>query len=134
MAPYCASKYGVVAMTEALNAELSGQGIHVIAACPGVIDTPIARIGAIPGRMQAIRGQVTATYAKQGTQRETVAEAVLHAIQTRKKIVTAPRNPRGPGSEPDYLAGPGRHRGRRAGPAGAVGRRARRRRGRRQLP
>ena len=39
MAPYCASKYGVVGMTEALNAGLSGQGIHVSAVCPGVIDT-----------------------------------------------------------------------------------------------
>ena len=28
MAPYCASKYGVVGMTEALNAELSGQAAH----------------------------------------------------------------------------------------------------------
>ena len=62
--PYCASKYGVAGMTEALHAELSGQGIHVSAVCPSVTDTPIARTGIMPGRMQAIQGQVTATYAE----------------------------------------------------------------------
>src|SRR5437660_7254614 len=35
MAPYCASKYGIVGMTESLNAELSGRGIHFSAICPG---------------------------------------------------------------------------------------------------
>jgi NAD(P)-dependent dehydrogenase (short-subunit alcohol dehydrogenase family) len=56
MAPYCASKYGVVGMTEALNAELSGRGIHVSAVCPGVIDTAIARTGIMRGDMEAIQG------------------------------------------------------------------------------
>ena len=36
MAPYCASKFGVVGMTESLNAELSTRGIHFSAICPGV--------------------------------------------------------------------------------------------------
>ena len=57
MAPYCASKYGVVGMTEVLNAELSGQGIHVSAVWPGVINTAIARTGIRRGRMEAHRHQ-----------------------------------------------------------------------------
>jgi short-subunit dehydrogenase len=92
MAPYCASKYGVVGMTEALHAELSGQGIHVSAVCPGVIDTAIARTGIMRGRMETLQGQVTTTYARRGTPPEAVAEAVLHAIRTRKMIVIVPRN------------------------------------------
>jgi NAD(P)-dependent dehydrogenase (short-subunit alcohol dehydrogenase family) len=38
MAPYCASKFGVVGLSESLNAELSKRGIHVSAICPGIID------------------------------------------------------------------------------------------------
>jgi short-subunit dehydrogenase len=78
-------------MTEALNAELSGQGIHVSAVCPGVINTAIARTGIMRGRMETLQDQVTATYAKRGTPPEAVAEAVLHAITTRKMIITVPR-------------------------------------------
>src|SRR4051812_21805701 len=37
MAPYCASKFGVVGLTEALHAELGPRGIHVSAVCPGII-------------------------------------------------------------------------------------------------
>ena len=91
MAPYCASKYGVVGMTEALNAELSGQGIHVSAVCPGLINTPIVRTGITRGHMEEIHAQLTATYARRGAPPEAVAQAVLHAIRTRKMIITVPR-------------------------------------------
>jgi NAD(P)-dependent dehydrogenase (short-subunit alcohol dehydrogenase family) len=97
MAPYCASKYGVVGMTEALHAELSGQGIHVSAVCPGVINTAIARTGIMRGQMETIQDQVTATYARRGTSPEAVAQAVLHAIRTRKMIITVPRKEALPG-------------------------------------
>ena len=51
MAPYCASKFGVVGMSESLNAELSARGIHVVAVCPGVIDAPIVRSGIVRGEL-----------------------------------------------------------------------------------
>jgi NAD(P)-dependent dehydrogenase (short-subunit alcohol dehydrogenase family) len=40
---YCASKFGVVGMTEALADELRGTGVSVWAVCPGQVDTAMAR-------------------------------------------------------------------------------------------
>jgi len=40
---YCASKFGVVGLTEALADELDGMGINVWAVCPGQVDTMMAR-------------------------------------------------------------------------------------------
>ncbi|MFB3818646.1 MAG: SDR family NAD(P)-dependent oxidoreductase [Candidatus Methylomirabilales bacterium] len=40
---YCASKFGVVGMTEALADELRGSGVSVWAVCPGQVDTAMAR-------------------------------------------------------------------------------------------
>jgi NAD(P)-dependent dehydrogenase (short-subunit alcohol dehydrogenase family) len=39
---YCASKFAVVGLTEALRTELVGSQIHVALVMPGVIDTPMA--------------------------------------------------------------------------------------------
>lgn len=40
---YCATKFGVVGLTEALADELAGTGVQVWAVCPGLVDTPMAR-------------------------------------------------------------------------------------------
>jgi len=39
---YCASKFALVGMTEALRMELGGEDIHVALVMPGVVDTPLA--------------------------------------------------------------------------------------------
>lgn len=51
---YCATKFGVVGLTEALADELSGTGVSVWAVCPGLVDTELARraVG-ITGRERA---------------------------------------------------------------------------------
>jgi NAD(P)-dependent dehydrogenase (short-subunit alcohol dehydrogenase family) len=41
-ATYCATKFGVVGFTEALADEVSGDGIRVVAVCPGQVNTPLA--------------------------------------------------------------------------------------------
>ncbi len=91
MAPYCASKYGVVGMSEALNAELAHRGIHVSALCPGVIDTPIVTKAIVRGDIEERRDAVTAFYAKRGVPPEEVADAVLRTIVKPALIVPAPR-------------------------------------------
>jgi NAD(P)-dependent dehydrogenase (short-subunit alcohol dehydrogenase family) len=91
MAPYCASKYGVVGLSEALNAELAHRGIHVSALCPGVIDTPIISSAIMRGDIERMRDQATAFYAKRGVSPDEVAEAVLRTIEKPALIVPAPR-------------------------------------------
>jgi NAD(P)-dependent dehydrogenase (short-subunit alcohol dehydrogenase family) len=47
---YCATKFGVVGFAEALADELAGTGVRVWAACPGLVDTPMARKAGVTGR------------------------------------------------------------------------------------
>jgi NAD(P)-dependent dehydrogenase (short-subunit alcohol dehydrogenase family) len=90
-APYCASKYGIVGLSEALNAELSHRGIHVSAICPGVIDTAIVATSTMRGEFEAKHDNMTAFYAKRGVPPEEVADAVLRTIEKPALIVPAPR-------------------------------------------
>lgn len=46
---YCASKFGVVGLTEALADELADTGINVWAVCPSLVDTPASRAAGISG-------------------------------------------------------------------------------------
>jgi NAD(P)-dependent dehydrogenase (short-subunit alcohol dehydrogenase family) len=91
MAPYCASKYGVVGMTESLNAELSQRGIHFSAICPGVIDTPIVATGIMRGDLVEKHAKLTEFYDKRGASPDEVAAAVLRAIDKHTLIVPVPR-------------------------------------------
>ncbi len=92
MAPYTASKFGVVGMSEALNAELAPRGIRVIAVCPGVINTPIVRTGIIRGEAAAIHEKAIAFYGKRGASPDVVADAVLKAIEKPRLIVAVPKS------------------------------------------
>ncbi|MGO8906374.1 MAG: SDR family NAD(P)-dependent oxidoreductase [Solirubrobacteraceae bacterium] len=91
MAPYCASKFGVVGLSEALNAEVSRRGILVSAICPGIIDTPIVSTGIMRGEVAAIQDRATSYYARRGASAEEVAQAVLKTIVKHKLIVPVPR-------------------------------------------
>ena len=90
MAPYSASKFGVVGMSESLNAELAPQGIHVCAVCPGIIDTPITRSAIMRGEPAERREAAIDFYRKRGASPDVVAEAVVDAIRKRKVVKTVP--------------------------------------------
>ncbi len=91
MAPYCASKFGVVGMSESLNAELLPRGIRVVAVCPGIIKTPIIREGIMRGQLSADEDEIVAFYDKHGVSPETVAADVLNAIARPRVVVVSPR-------------------------------------------
>jgi NAD(P)-dependent dehydrogenase (short-subunit alcohol dehydrogenase family) len=90
MAPYCASKFGVVGMSEALNAELSPRGIRVVAVCPGLINTAIVQEGVMRGELGEAQSSAVAFYEKHGATPESVAEVVLKAVARPRPIVPAP--------------------------------------------
>ena len=90
MAPYSASKFGVVGLSESLNAELRPQGIDVCAVCPGIIDTPIARSAIMRGEPAERREQAIAFYRKRGASPDQVAEAVVDAVRKRKLVQPVP--------------------------------------------
>ena len=92
MAPYCASKFGVVGMSESLDAELKPKGIRVIAVCPGIINTPIISQGIMRGQMGDDHHKIVAFYEKFGASPESVATAILAAIDRPRLIVPAPRS------------------------------------------
>lgn len=91
MAPYCASKHGVVGLTESLDAELREHGIRVCAVCPGIIDTPIVSKSILRGEPADRREAAMDYYRRRGASAEDVANAVLDAVSSGKVIRTVPR-------------------------------------------
>lgn len=92
MAPYSASKFGVVGMSESLNAELAPHGIHVCAVCPGIIDTPITRSAIMRGEPAERREAAIEFYRRRGASPDDVAEAVVDAVRKRKLIQPVPKS------------------------------------------
>lgn len=91
MAPYCASKYGVVALSEGLAAELEGTGIGVSVLCPGWVRTRITdaarnrqeRFGPArpPAEPNSERSTMIAAAIQAGMDPALVAARVLLAIR-----------------------------------------------------
>lgn len=90
MAPYCASKFGVVGMTEALDAELAPQGIRVSAVCPGLVDTDITRTAILRGASADRRDEAVRAYRRYGASPDAVAETVLAAVRKPRLVHVVP--------------------------------------------
>ncbi len=91
MAPYCTSKFGVVGLSESLDAELGPRGIHVSAICPGIIDTAIVDNTTMRGKFADSASRIQKFYHTRGTSPDVVAEAVLHAVEHNRIIQPTPR-------------------------------------------
>jgi NAD(P)-dependent dehydrogenase (short-subunit alcohol dehydrogenase family) len=92
MGPYCASKFGVVGLSESLNAELAPKGIHVSAICPGIINTPITHRATLRGPIAASAERIQDFYRTRGASPDVVAEAVVQAVRKRRMIQPVPRS------------------------------------------
>jgi NAD(P)-dependent dehydrogenase (short-subunit alcohol dehydrogenase family) len=82
--PYCASKYALVAMSDALRVELRGQGISVSIIEPGFIDTPMHE----KNEQQA--EEMLASLPPEGRERYGEAIAKLRATNERMSKGAAP--------------------------------------------
>lgn len=90
MAPYCTSKFGVVGMSIALDAELKSRGIRVTALCPGVIDTAIVEQSTMRGAIEAKHDKLTGFYKKRGASPDVVARDAVTAILKKQVIKPSP--------------------------------------------
>ena len=91
LAPYTASKFGVVGLSLALNAELASRGVRVTALCPGVIATPIVGAAIMRGEYVGRAAAASDFYRRRGASPEAVAEAVVEVLGSRAPIRTVPR-------------------------------------------
>ena len=97
MAIYAASKYAVVAISEAAREDLAPFDIGVSALCPGMIDTRILhsdrnRPAALPARStgmfgDAERQEVEERFATEGLDPDVVGEQVLDGIRRNKPFI-----------------------------------------------
>ncbi|MCA9704249.1 MAG: SDR family NAD(P)-dependent oxidoreductase [Myxococcales bacterium] len=88
MAPYTASKFAVVGLSESLGAELAPHGIRVTAICPGVIATDIVRSGRIEGAVGERKRAVMDFYKKLGIPPERVARDIVRAVRSGAPLAT----------------------------------------------
>lgn len=95
LAHYCASKWGVIGLSQSMALALAGDGIRVNAVCPGIIDTPMwqgldAELAALQGLDvgDAMRAQVALIpLARAGTAEE-VADLVAFLASDRARYIT----------------------------------------------
>jgi NAD(P)-dependent dehydrogenase (short-subunit alcohol dehydrogenase family) len=90
LAPYTTSKFAVVGLSEALNAELAPKGIRVTALCPGIIDTDIVRATTYRGEMADDAERIQAFYRRRGVSPDVVAKAVVRALRRKPVIQPVP--------------------------------------------
>jgi NAD(P)-dependent dehydrogenase (short-subunit alcohol dehydrogenase family) len=78
-ATYCATKFFVVGLSEALHAELGDTGVHVSCVMPGVVDTELISGLDIPGFVRP-------------TEPAQVAETILRLVRTGGHAAFVPRS------------------------------------------
>ena len=91
MAPYTATKFAVVGLSESLDLEVRPRvRVHVL--CPGVIDTGIVRTSTLRGEFEGRRDLIARAYERFGSSPDVVAAAALDAIGSGRLIVPTPRH------------------------------------------
>jgi NAD(P)-dependent dehydrogenase (short-subunit alcohol dehydrogenase family) len=86
VAPYCASKFAVVGLSEALCAELAVHGIAVTTVCPGMVRTQVLRDAHIdlPGNWLQ---KIHRLFERSALSPEEMAKKILRAVRKKKSLV-----------------------------------------------
>lgn len=91
MAPYSATKFAVVGLSEAMSLELEPKNIGVTALCPGFIDTDIVNTSTMRGEMAERQEGFKRFYSTRGTSPDVVARQALDTVGGRGGITPTPR-------------------------------------------
>jgi NAD(P)-dependent dehydrogenase (short-subunit alcohol dehydrogenase family) len=87
LAPYCATKHGVLGLTKSAALENARTGVRINAVCPGSIDTPMLRGAMDIGGGVADMIRASMPIGRLGEPRE-IAEAVVWLCSDRASLVT----------------------------------------------
>jgi NAD(P)-dependent dehydrogenase (short-subunit alcohol dehydrogenase family) len=87
LAPYCASKHGVLGLTKTAAVENARTGVRVNAVCPGSTDTPMLRGAMAQGEQVAAMIRASMPIGRLGRPQE-IAEAVVWLCSDRASLVT----------------------------------------------
>lgn len=89
---YATTKAAVLMLSECLRGELAERGIGVTAICPGFAETGIMAsteyVGVSTEAQAEMRRKAARLYAMRGLQPETVAEAMVRAVQRNQAVVS----------------------------------------------
>lgn len=91
MVAYGTTKAAVLALSEAMRADLADEGIAVTAVCPGFVNTNIAKSTVYAGlsdeAQERARQKADAAYRRRNYRPEAVAEAIVKAIRTGPPVL-----------------------------------------------
>ncbi|HUU03183.1 MAG TPA: SDR family NAD(P)-dependent oxidoreductase [Myxococcota bacterium] len=87
VAPYCASKFAVVGLSESLALELAAHNIQVTTVCPGAVRTNVLDGGRLelPGDWL---GRIKSLVARHGADPEQVAAQIVDAVRAKRGMLT----------------------------------------------
>lgn len=78
---YAASKHAVVALAEALRAEVRRKGVEVTALCPGLVASDIIRSGQLDAGLD--RARLERLWKKRGADPDVVGQVVVECVERR---------------------------------------------------
>ncbi len=93
LAPYTATKFALVGISEVMNIELRRYGIYTTALCPGIIATNIvkdSKIDICDKKGRSLKDSTVKFYAQRGAPPERVAKDVLRAVRKNRPIQPSP--------------------------------------------
>ncbi len=87
--PYCATKFAVVGLSEALNTELKTHGVRVTTVCPGATRTRVMAAGRLrlPGRWDE---RIVRAFDRFSASPDALAERVVSAVLAGRPLVLTP--------------------------------------------